>query len=463
MRLSLLAQPFIMLLTVTTALLFASQINTQTTIFGYQTKQINLLEDVVSLLEEKEIHATQLPAKNKTVIKDSIAVSVQKIDSSAIVNFKRDSVAALSRFFDALTALKKEKGKVRIAYFGDSMIEGDLISQDLRACLQDSFGGCGVGFVPITSIVAGFRKSIVHSFEGWTTHHLLENMPDNHTLGISGYGFIPAITMDTIEKGNASWVKYTAVRQKYLDKFYQVKLLYGKSESENYTIINGKRYKLDGKSAVNQLTVESDTQSLLASFQCQSAIDIFGFSLESDSGVFVDNFSFRGNSGPAITKVSQSIYSSTDSCLGYDLIILAYGLNAVNPKVTDFSWYERSMLNTIKYIKASFPNASILLLSVGDKSYKKNGVYQTDPSVPILVEVQRKMAEQTGCAFWSLYDAMGGNGSMVNWVEGDTMLANKDYTHFNFKGSNKVGKMLYRKLMDEYKNYKIENKQKEIL
>ncbi|MCX6297107.1 MAG: hypothetical protein NTX97_13805, partial [Bacteroidetes bacterium] len=155
-----------------------------------------------------------------------------------------------------------------------------------------------------------------------------------------------------------------------------------------------------------------------------------------------------------------AVYSSTNECLDYDLIILEYGLNAVNPIVTDFSWYERGMNVVIKHIQASFPNASILLISVGDKSYRKDGVYQTDPSVPILVETQKRMAKENKLAFWSLYDAMGGNGSMVNWVEGDTVLANKDYTHFNFKGAHKVGKLLFSKIISEYTDYNKKQNQK---
>ena len=80
-------------------------------------------------------------------------------------------------------------------------------------------------------------------------------------------------------------------------------------------------------------------------------------------------------------------------------------------------------------------------------------MYATDPSVPLLVNTQQHIAEKNNLAFWSLYDAMGGNGSMVKWVEGDTALANKDYTHFNFKGAHKVGKLLFSKIMSEYSDY----------
>ncbi len=53
-------------------------------------------------------------------------------------------------------------------------------------------------------------------------------------------------------------------------------------------------------------------------------------------------------------------------------------------------------------------------------------------------------------AYWNLYSAMGGDGAMARWVEGEQALANKDYTHFNFRGASKVGALLYKAIMDEY-------------
>ena len=78
-----------------------------------------------------------------------------------ITNFyKGDSVNALAKFAEKLHQLKStKKGKIRIAYFGDSMIEGDLLTQTLRKLLQKEFGGYGVGFLPIHSKVAGFRQT----------------------------------------------------------------------------------------------------------------------------------------------------------------------------------------------------------------------------------------------------------------------------------------------------------------
>lgn len=457
------SQPFIMVLIITIVLLVASQFDTEINIFGFETKKADLLSDLIQKKDIQNDSLVEQLANDSITSNDSVkfnAIASVKGQSN-IIDFKTDTTSSLSYFFQSLNATKKQKKKTRIAYFGDSMIEGDLITQDLRSAMQDNFGGYGVGFVPITSIVAGFRSSVIHSFNGWTTYNLIENPPVDHVLGISGYGFVPNIIDpdDTSNMVSESWVKYTTVNKKHINKFYETKLLYGKSGDENNVIINGSRYSLKGEKTVNQLVIadQNASQCIKATFQCKTPLDVFGFSMESDSGVFVDNFSFRGNSGMPITKVSQSVYSGTNNFLEYDLIILEYGLNAVNSKVTDYSWYERGMNNVIKHLQASFPNTSILLISVGDKSYRKNGVYETDPSVPILVEAQKRMAKNNKIAFWSLYDAMGGNGSMVKWVEGDTILANKDYTHFNFKGAHKAGKLLFTKLMNEYKQFNDKN------
>ena len=450
------AQPLFILLIVIVLLVFISLFNVTFDLFGYKTKKVDLFSEIILKGAVKNVPLPHAIITDSILAKHHFTFASGNLEATDIIDFVSDTSSSLAHFFQALKASKERKHKTRIAYFGDSMIEGDLITQDLRSYMQDMFGGNGVGFVPITSIVAGFRTSIKHSFAGWTTYNLLGEIPPKLSLGISDYGFSPD-TVEIIDTTNVSptWVKYNAINKTHLDKFYEMKLLYGKSNGNNNVIINGRKYRLTGTDKVKQLFLDvcRDTASIKAQFQCTSPIDIFGFSFESNYGVFVDNFSFRGNSGIPIAKVTKEVYAGTHQCLKYDLIILGYGLNALNPTMTDFSWYERGMNNVIKHMKESFPNTSILLISVGDKSYKKDGVFQTDPSVLIMVETQKRMAKNNQIAFWNLYEAMGGNGSMVKWVEGDTAYANKDYTHFNFKGAHKIGKMLYEKLLSEYTNY----------
>ena len=241
------SQPFIMVFCVAIIMIGLSQFSTETNLFGYQTKKIAPLSDVLLIGEAKNVPLPHILVNNIVKAKDSTAIALREVDPANIVDFKKDSLTTLAHFFGSLNELVKHKRKVRIAYFGDSMIEGDLITQDVRGCLQDAFGGEGVGYVPITSIFAGFRTSIIHSYEGWTTYNLLDESTKGHLLGISGYGFVPHTENNFDPDNSPVWVKYVAVSRKHINKFYETKLLYGKGNDENQVLINGTHYKLNEK------------------------------------------------------------------------------------------------------------------------------------------------------------------------------------------------------------------------
>jgi lysophospholipase L1-like esterase len=188
-------------------------------------------------------------------------------------------------------------------------------------------------------------------------------------------------------------------------------------------------------------------------FLNQSQLPVYAVSLESDTGVIVDNLSFRGNSGLPLTKIPESILQGFDEENKYDLIILQYGMNAVSPTAKDYHWYHQGLSRMIKHIQKSFPNAAILFVGVPDKGFNQDGQYITNPGVPFVVEAEKQVAQENGIAFWNLFEAMGGFNSMVKWADADTSLANKDYTHFNFRGASKVARMLYKELDKEYKDY----------
>jgi lysophospholipase L1-like esterase len=104
--------------------------------------------------------------------------------------------------------------------------------------------------------------------------------------------------------------------------------------------------------------------------------------------------------------------------------------------------YVRStMRQQIRYIKACAPQASILLIGPSDMSTNIDGTMTTYPLVPYMDQQFKKMAQEEGIAYWSMYEAMGGYNSMVTWH--DKGLAGSDYVHFTRAGANNIGKKLY--------------------
>lgn len=418
------------------------------TIGGHTLRPLDILADLRSQPPAPE---DIIPAPDTaTVAKPDSTTNIVPIDYltyTGILDYgfaAREQGAGMQHFMQALKALRTgQRKKVRIAYFGDSMIEGDLITQDLRDSLQAYFGGEGVGYVPATSVVSGFRTTIGHTYSGnWTDYHFMNKPPRGTELGISGHAFVPSAD---------SWVRYTPVRHERLDQFEEVSLLYGSGKRE--VIINNKPLQLGGQRKINaySFTTDSTARALTLKFNGNEPTPFYGVCFESRHGIFLDNYSFRGISGIELAGLSTTMWRQMQSVRPYDLIVLHYGANVLyKPENTKYDWYGRTMVKVVDSLRRIFPQTSILIVGTADKSYRKQGKYVTAPGVKALLKVQHNVAETRCMAYWNLYSAMGGDGAMAKWVEGDTALANRDYTHFNFRGASKVGALLYKAIMDEY-------------
>lgn len=412
----------------------------QISIAGYLLKNIDIFSDI--------------KMDTLKLITESPFVKKQFIDSckSGLICFEdySDDTTALNKIFDAFNEIKQHHSKVRIGFFGDSFIEGDILCADVRDTLQSLFGGNGVGYMPITSEVAQFRITIFHSYNGFRVCSMLHPDKSGNPLGGSGYCFIP-------QKDN--FVKYSANTQfRHLDNFRNIRLFYNTSEDlqSKYTLNNTNTSKvlLSASENMQQLIIKNaNASSIMFEFPESSKLNLYGFSFEDSIGVTVDNFGLRGNSGLGLLNIKDKMHRQFDSLQNYNLIILQYGLNVVSPTTKDVSWYADAMVKIIEGMKKDYPNASFLLISVSDRSTKINGQYQTMQSIPMMVEAQREIAKKSKIAFWDLYTAMGGENSMVSLVDNTPPLANKDYTHLNSKGGKKIANIFTETLMYELDKY----------
>ena len=351
----------------------------------------------------------------------------------------------LSRFFTALDKAQSKNGKVRIAYFGDSMIEGDLVTQSLRKDLQQQFGGKGVGFVPIFSEIPGFRKTIKHRIGNWKYFNYFKKIPSGLNLGISGELFLAA-KPGALQQ---TWVRYKATDiYPGTEIFERVKLYYGQEANPNpdlksFVIVDHDHgvdtFDLNQQNAVNELLIsELPTEDISLHFHLSEQLPVFGLSVESDDGVFVDNFPSRSNSGTKLINIPGQILEGFSNHLHYDLVVLQFGLNVVSSNRKSFKNYEDGMKEVVEHFQEFMPETDILIVSVTDKSTRINGVLQTDPSVPLIVDAQRRVAEETQIGFLNLYEGMGGKNSMIRWVKSRPSLARRDYAHPNHRGAVKV-------------------------
>jgi hypothetical protein len=408
-------------------------------------KKINLLADI----ELEKIDSVEVAFKDSLVAKqDSVIQLVRETcipGITCIEDYSGDSTA-LAKFYKALANIDKSS-PVRIAFYGDSFIEGDVFCGSFRDSLQSIFGGKGVGFVPITSGVAGFRNTIKHSFDNWRTSSLISRTDSTAEYGPAGYSFVPLA-------GN--WVEYRPARKRFLREFNTVKLYY-KNYNEaavRFSVNN------DTTEIVAQLKKSSQLQewvyrgnklkSIKFTFEPFDSLRLFGASFEDGKGLYVDNFSLRGNSGMSLTGISGKMLSKFNGYRNYKLVILQFGLNIVVEDSLNYKAYVRRMVKVINNLKKSFPQASFLLMSVSDRSSNSRGKFATMNAIPAMRNAQRMIAQETKIAFWDMFQAMGGENSMVKFVTSKPALAAKDYTHLNHNGGKKLAGSLVKSLLFSY-------------
>lgn len=363
----------------------------------------------------------------------------------------------LAAFFAKLARIEQGSDEqLRIAYYGDSMIDGDLIVQDLRTMFQDRFGGSGVGFVPVYSQSENGRISVKIARSGnWDKRDFLKG--NANLVGVSGDLFYPLDSVTT--------VTYSSGYVKHCSSLPQPVLYYG-AGNENATlqlVSNGKQdttlVKLNGTKIINTVNLSNQhLKKISLQFINAQEIPVYGVSFANKNGVIIDNFSKRGNSGLPLAAMSTTRLNGFNETLHYDLVIMQFGANVLTTKRTNYDWYAQKMVAVAKNLKDAYPQSEILFLGTADLGTKKGTDIATDDSVVALAAAQQYAAWQSQAGFISLLHLMGGTNTMSHWNSHKPKLANDDFTHFSPQGSKEIAKRLYDELITRFETINDEQK-----
>ena len=467
--------------------------------FDTDLRRVNILSDVQRRDKDGKILAEVVADSLDGYVEqgvDSAAIKVKQlhyVDSVPVGMTATEDFADIKGvnremdiFYAALDHVSERP--VRIAYFGDSYIEGDILTMDLRGLLQQKYGGRGVGFVEIQCVSSDFRRSLTTKRSGWSNYHANEKGRGFKASlqGPAGSYFIPSGSatyemrgtknvypnlLDTAEVATVYFTPGTGLNINYA-------MNGGESQSlfSNGTPVEPETYEevieeLDSDSVVHYKTVTrqvaqatndacyvkaESVKGRIGKFNMKisggGGSRFYGVALDGQHGISLDNFSMRGSGGQHLLKVPQETLRSFAAVRPYDLIILHFGLNVAGPKQKDYSSYVSQIGKVVEHMKYAYPHASILIVSIGDRDARgSDGQMHTMGGIQELVSYQRKMASDQHVAFWNLYEAMGGDGSLVKMVENKQ--ANKDYTHINFAGGRHLAELLFDVLMNGKKNY----------
>ncbi len=388
-------------------------------------------------------------------------------ESSNLTISAMNGKGALDDFFSALN-FESSKKLVRIAHYGDSQIEGDRITSNLRTHFVQEFGGEGVGFVPFEDVA----DPVSYTREGsknWKKFSVFRDKLKNGTFGLSGMSFIyhggkTIDANDTISSESAEVVpekegarlslrlrnKYSRLAIQYGNANTPCKVVVSKTGSETVlgtAILSSKEVFID-----QEIELSSYEKNITLSFSGESPM-IYGVSFDGLKGVQVDNYGIRGHSGNGLLKIDKSLLTKEISESNTRLVILQFGANTIpyvkNEKTLNYIAQEFSKL--FKKFKQANEHISILVIGVGDMATRIDGEYTSYPMIPNIRDVLKKAALDAGCAYFDLYEYMGGKDAILTWSKKG--LASKD-GHFSPKGQKIVAEEIFNTLNNQFKLFK---------
>lgn len=142
----------------------------------------------------------------------------------------------------------------------------------------------------------------------------------------------------------------------------------------------------------------------------------YGVAMDGKKGIILDNFSLRGSSGLSLRGIPAEMMRQFNHQRPYDLVILEYGLNVATEHGRNYDNYKKGLLTSIEHIKKNFPQAGVLLLSIGDRESKnENGDLRTMPGVKNLIRYQQSIAAESGIAFGICLRQWGAMEVWLRW------------------------------------------------
>ena len=422
------------------------------------------ISNIIALADAEENVTGNENDTSATIEKIELKDSALKLNTS--IQYRNADKTAMASFFRSLANINNEDKSIRILHYGDSQIEGDRISDYLRLKLQTQFGGEGPGLISFMPVAPSVVNKISWS-PGWDRYPIFagrDKRVKHNNFGALAHitRFYNYSTISDTTQYKSAWVKVVTSKNggPKAAAFHKIKLFYGGAQTKTHVELyeNGSLNNSDSLAAGGNFNIKEfklNQGALLHEFKFKGkdSPDFYGVSLEGDKGVMVDNFGLRGSSGTFFNQINYGQLKSFYDYLNARLIILQFGGNSL-PYITtkeqadNFGNYLKAQIATIKKMA---PQASILVIGPADMSVKQGTEYVTHPQLENLRDAIKKTAFDMDCAFFDMYNCMGGKNSMVTWVEQG--IGAKDYIHFSSGGARKIAVLLYSSLMNDYNAY----------
>jgi lysophospholipase L1-like esterase len=361
-------------------------------------------------------------------------------------------------FYEALekTARGEEGAITRIAHYGDSSIATDLITSTVRENLQARFGDAGHGFVLAAKGYIPYKHRGVWQSsnpDSWETREVVRRQDRD---GRYGYGGVQSRAMPgawarvaTAKRGDVG------TRASRFDIYYEEQPRGGQF---SVRLDGEKRQTVSTKADTRGdgvYTVEAPDGPHMIEFRYKRGgpVDFYGVVVERDvPGVVYDSLGLVGARANRLLNFDAAHIESQLLRRKVNLIVLGFGGNEASDDRTEDEFYE-DYLAVLERMRQGRDDLGCLVFSPLDQAHRERGRIRTLPTLPLIIEAQRRAAFDAGCAFYDTWQAMGGENAMRRWYKARPRLAMGDFRHATPAGYEIIGNMFYEAILAGFADY----------
>ena len=350
---------------------------------------------------------------------------------------------ALVPFFEQLSH-PPENMSLHILQYGDSHTASDDWANQMRQDFQAKFGAGGPGYTLPGHPFLGYRRfdSRGNNSRGWYTSGIVTRKND----GIDGLGGISLTSQSAGETVTLS-VECEQLELHFLRQPGGGQLEFSVDGAPTATVDTDG----DNGPGVYAYAAPPGPHQYTLRTLSSAPVRLFGWVAQNHAGVTYETLGINGAQANLILDWNPNILAPELMSRDPALIILAYGTNEALSRSWTVEEYRTALTEIIQRLRAAVPVASILLIGPPDCEYRARGRRLPFPNLDQVIEIQRAVAQANGCAFWDWRAAMGGPGSVRQWVQAG--LGQGDYTHLTGAGYRTLGGALFEELMAQYNRF----------
>jgi lysophospholipase L1-like esterase len=405
---------------------------------------------IVAPADTREAQAsTEIPAKRERppyVPSESLVQPIEDPTDRALTGFH----ASLAR-----TEAKEQGAITRVLHMGDSSIGLDGVPHAIRRRMQDRFGDGGAGFVLLGRRSANYKNNavILEANDGWEICYIAYLCRGNGHYGLGGHSFRASTGARTTVRTRTSGA-YGRQASRF-ELWYtaqpgggRVRVRVDRGDPE---VIDTRSDKLEDR--WHALHVDPGAHTFTVETAGAGLVNLYGVVLETDGpGVVWDTVSMIGAFTKRLHGYDDDHIARQVAHRDPDLLVLSYGGNDLRRFVArsaDADTYKQEYREVIRKLRRGKSSMSCLVVSVID--HGRSGTYAVEARhTEAMVQAQREVAFEEGCAFFDAVAAMGGPGSIRTWLRGTPRLAEPDLKHLNHRGRDRMGEMIYEALVDRH-------------